>query len=57
MGDYHNHYFKEDIFLLADVFEKFIATCLTFDKLDLCHFLSSPRLSLDWCEVRKNIKY
>ena len=28
MGDYHDHYLKKDLFLLADVFEKFIDTCL-----------------------------
>ena len=27
MGDYHNHYLKKDVFLLADVFEKFFGTC------------------------------
>ena len=30
MGDYHDHYFKKDVLLLADVFEKFIDTCLKF---------------------------
>ena len=28
MGDYHNHYLKKDIFLLTDVFGKFIDTCV-----------------------------
>ena len=27
MGDYHDHYLKKDVLLLADVFEKFIDTC------------------------------
>ena len=31
--------------LSADVFEKFIATCLKFYGLDPCHYLSSPGLS------------
>ena len=35
MGDYHDHYLKKDVLLLADVFEKFIDTCLAFCKLDL----------------------
>ena len=28
MGDYHNHYLKKDVLLLADVFKKFNDTCL-----------------------------
>ena len=28
MGGYHDHYLNKDILLLADVFEKFIDTCL-----------------------------
>ena len=47
MGDYHDHYLKEDVLLLADVFEKFIATCLKFHGLDPCHYFSSPGLSWD----------
>ena len=45
MGDYHDHYLKKDVLLLADVFEKFIDLCLEFYKLDPCHYFSSPRLS------------
>ena len=44
MGDYHDHYFKKDVLLLA-VFEKFIDTCLKFYGLDPCHYFSSPGLS------------
>ena len=47
MGDYHDHYLKKDVLLLADVFEKFIDTCLKFYKLDPCHYFSSPGLSWD----------
>ena len=47
MGDYHNHYLKKDVLLLADVFDKFIDTCLKFFELDPCHYFSSPGLSWD----------
>ena len=47
MGDYHNHCLKKDVLFLADVFEKFIDTCLTFYGLDPCHCFSSPRLIWD----------
>ena len=47
MGDYHDHYLKEDVLLLADVYEKFIDTCLKYYGLDPCHYFSSPGLSWD----------
>ena len=47
MSDYHDNYLKKDVLLLADVFEKFIDTCLKFYRLDLCHCFSSPGLSWD----------
>ena len=45
MGDYHDHYLKKDILLLANVFEKFIETHLKFCKLDPFHYFSSLGLS------------
>ena len=45
MGDYHDHYLKKYVLLLADIIEKFIDTCLKFDKLDSCPYFSSPGLS------------
>ena len=45
MSDYH--YLEKDVLLLADVFEKFINTCLTFCKLDPYHYFSSPGFSWD----------
>ena len=30
MGDYHDHYLKKDVLLLADVFERIISTCLKY---------------------------
>ena len=47
MGDYHDHYFKKDVLLLADVFEKFNDTCLKYYGLDSCHYFSAPGLSWD----------
>ena len=47
MGDYHDLYLKTDVLLLADVFEKFISTCLDYYGLDTCHYISSPGLSWD----------
>ena len=36
-----------NVLSLADVFEKFIDTCLRFYGLDPCHYFSSPGLSWD----------
>ena len=47
LGDYHDLYLKTDVLLLADVFEKFMSTCLDYYGLDLCHYFSSPGLSWD----------
>ena len=47
MGDYHDHYLKKDVLLLADVLEKFIGTYLKFYGLNPCHYFSSPGLSWD----------
>ena len=43
--DFHDHYLKKDVLLLADVFEKFISTCLKYYGLDPCHYFSAPGLS------------
>ena len=45
--DFHDHYLKKDVLLLADVFEKFISTCLKYYGLDPCHYFSAPGLSWD----------
>ena len=47
MGDYHDHYLKKDVLVLADVFERLISTCLKYYELDPCHYFSSPELSWD----------
>ena len=45
MSDYHDHYLKKDVLLLADVFEKFTSKSLKLSKLDPSHYFSSPGLS------------
>lgn len=47
MGEYHDLYLKSDVLLLADVFESFRDTCLSFYKLDPCHYFTAPGLSWD----------
>ena len=47
LGDYRDLYLKTDVLLWADVFEKFINTCLEYYGLDPCHYFSSPGLSCD----------
>ena len=47
MGDYHDLYLKTNVLLSADVFKKFISTCLDYYGLDLCNYFSSPGLSWD----------
>ena len=47
MGDCHDHYLIKDVLLLADVFEKFINTCLKFYKRYPYHYFSSPGLYWD----------
>ena len=47
MGDYHDRYLKKHVLLLANVFEKFIDTCLKFYKLDPCDYFNSLELSQD----------
>ena len=47
IGDYYDNYLKTEVLLLADVFKKFINTCLNYYKLDPCSYFSSPGLSWD----------
>ena len=47
MSYYHYLYSKTNVLLLADVFEKFINTCLEYYALEPCHYFSSPELSWD----------
>ena len=48
MGNYHNHYLKNDVLLSADVFEKFIAICL---KFNMSLILVIILVLLDWVEM------
>ena len=52
--DFHNHYLKKELLLLADVFEKFISTSLKIYNLDPCHYFSVPGLS--WNAMLKMTK-
>ena len=47
MSDYHDHYFKKNVLLLTDIFEKFVDTCLKYYGLDPCLYFSVPGLSWD----------
>ena len=58
MGDYHDLYLKTDVLLLANVFEKFINTCLNYYVLDPCHCFNSPGFS--WVlgnRIKTNLRY
>ena len=56
MGDYHDHYFKNDVLLSADVFEMLIGTCLKYYGLDPCNHFSSPGLIWDAMLKMTNVK-
>ena len=47
VGEYHDLYLKTDVLLLANMFEKFINTCLDYYGLDPCDYFSSSGLSGD----------
>ena len=47
MADYHDHYLKKDMSILADVFEKFTSESLKFYKLNPSYYFNSPGLSWD----------
>ena len=47
MGDYHDHYLKTDVTLLADVFEEHRRVCMKAYGLDPAHYLTAPSLSWD----------
>ena len=47
MGDYHDLYLYQDIFLLADIFEQFRKMCVKNYELDPAHFYTVPGLGWD----------
>ena len=57
MGDYHDHYLKKGVLLLADVFKKFVDTCLKFYKLYPFHYFSPPGMSWDAMLKMTNVKF
>ena len=46
-ADFHDVYLKSDVTLLADVFEKFRASCMDTYQLDAVHYMSLPGFSFD----------
>ena len=49
MGEYHNLYHKNDVILLADMFEAFRDTCLEHYKLNSAQFYTSSGLAWKAC--------
>ena len=47
LGEYHDLYLYQDIFLLADIFGQFRQVCLTQYQLDPAHYYTVPGLTWD----------
>ena len=43
MGDYHDHYLKRYVFLIADIFEKLTSKSPKFYKIHPSHYFSSAK--------------
>ena len=56
LGENHDLYVQCDTFLLADVFENFINSCIKIYELNPAHFLSAPRLAWQGCLKRTKVK-
>ena len=46
-GDYHMAYLNCDVLILADVFENFKKTCISYYKLDPTNHMTAPSLAWD----------
>lgn len=47
LKDYHNIYLVTDVLLLADIFESFRKTCITYYELDPAHYFTAPGFAWD----------
>ena len=47
LGEYHDLYLWQDVFLLADIFEQFRSVCLKNYELDPAHYYTVPGLAWD----------
>ena len=47
LGDYHDLYLYQDVFLLADIFEQFRHMCIKNYELDPAHYYTVPGLGWD----------
>ena len=54
--DYHLAYLKCDVMFLADVFEKFRKTCVTYYGLDPANYLTVPGLAWDAMLLKTGVK-
>jgi len=56
LKEYHDLYLKTDVYLLADVFEKFRELCLRDYKLDPVHMLSLPSFTWEACLYKTQVE-
>ena len=54
--DYHLTYLKTDVLLLADVFENFRKTCISYYGLDPANYISAPGLAWDSMLLKTDVK-
>ena len=54
--DYHLAYLKCDVLILADVFEKFRKTCMTYYGLDPANYLTVPGVAWDAMLLKTKVK-